>query len=241
MMACLYVVALPIGNLNDVSQRTIMALKDTNLLLTEDTRSIRRLCRVLPLPDTLLSYHAGREMARVPRILSTLGQGKSVAVVSEAGTPGISDPGQIIVRAVREAGYPVVPIPGPSALCAALSVAGFPVLPHLFLGFLPKGPLRRRNLLAGHQAFRGSIGIFASPHNVARVAQDLAASLPGRELLFARELTKMFEETVVMKVENLPEWLRQKGKVRGEITLVLSPPARSRGEKDVEAGAPADG
>jgi len=169
--------------------------------------------------------------------LSALAQGKNVALVSEAGTPGISDPGQILVRAVRKAGYPVIPIPGPSALCSALSVAGFPVLPHLFLGFLPKGSGRRRNLLSRYSEFDGSIGIFASPHNVMAVAEDLAQTLPGREILFARELTKMFEETLVVKVEELPALLAKRDKIRGEITLVLSPPGWPQKESKYEAGA----
>ncbi|MHA2620653.1 MAG: 16S rRNA (cytidine(1402)-2'-O)-methyltransferase [bacterium JZ-2024 1] len=227
-MASLYVIAVPIGNLYDISERAKMVLRDTFLLLCEDTRSFRKLLRVLPLPVTILSYHTRNEFARVPKVLSTLAQGKNVALVSEAGTPGLSDPGQVIVRAVRNAGFPVVPIPGPSALCAALSVTGFPVVPHLFLGFLPKGQARRRNLLARYRDFNGSIGIFASPHNVLRIAEDLASSLPSREVLFARELTKLHEETMLFPVEALPEILRKKTTIRGEITLILSPPGWPR-------------
>lgn len=190
----LFVVATPIGNLDDLSDRARQVLARADLVAAEDTRHTGRLLQHLGLSKQMVALHDHNERGRVASILEALSQGKSVALVSDAGTPLISDPGYILVREVRAAGHRVSPIPGPCALVAALSVAGLPTDRFLFAGFLPAKRSGRQSVfeeLAGETA---TLVFYESPHRIENFMQDLVAVFgPGRECVLGRELTKTFE------------------------------------------------
>ncbi|GGC82401.1 16S rRNA (cytidine(1402)-2'-O)-methyltransferase [Marinobacter halophilus] len=190
----LYVVATPIGNLDDLSERALQVLSKVDLVAAEDTRHTGRLLQHLGLSKQMIALHDHNERGRVAKILEVLGEGRQVALVSDAGTPLISDPGYIVVREVRAAGFPVSPIPGPCALVAALSVAGLPTDRFLFAGFLPAKGSGRRSALTELSAETATLVFYESPHRITDLMADLVTVFGAeRECVLGRELTKTFE------------------------------------------------
>lgn len=190
----LFVVATPIGNLQDLSERAVQVLSSVGLVAAEDTRHSGRLLQHLGLSKPMLALHDHNERDRVARILAELASGRDIALVSDAGTPLISDPGYLVVRDVREAGYRVSPVPGACALVAGLSAAGLPTDRFLFAGFLPAKRSGRRSALSELSAQPATLVFYESPHRILDFLQDLLAEFGAdRECVLGRELTKSFE------------------------------------------------
>lgn len=220
----LFVVATPIGNLADASPRALEVLRAADLLACEDTRTTRTLLARHGIERTTTALHAHNERAATEKLLGELRGGRSVALVTDAGTPGVSDPGALLVEAAHRAGVRVVPVPGPSAAIAALSAAGFAADRFLFVGFLPPKPAARRKALAGLDAACPVI-LYEAPHRVRETAADLLERYGGaREVVIARELTKKFEELARLPLAEAPAWLEAHGhRQQGEFVLVLGP------------------
>lgn len=219
----LYVVATPIGNLADVTLRAIHVLGLVDAVACEDTRVAAQLLNHLGLHKSLLALHAHNEHSAAQAVLARLAQGQRVAYVSDAGTPAVSDPGAVLVAAVRAAGHPVVPLPGASSALAALSAAGDARgTAFCFLGFLPAKGAERRSALAAALADRRTQLLFEAPHRIGELLQMLADAAPQRPVTVCRELTKQFETILTRPAAELPAWLTQdKHHQRGEFVLVL--------------------
>ena len=217
----LYVVATPIGNLEDMTLRGVRILKEVDLIAAEDTRTAKKLLNHygVSTPQTSLFEH--NELKKVPMLLACLKKSQRIALISEAGTPGISDPGFRLVRAAISQGIPVVPIPGPSAFVAALSISGLSTDSFLFLGFLPNKPAKRRKTLENWKDSKGTLVFYESPRRITATLADLLTILGDREIAVARELTKIFEEVLRGKISEVLARIEDK-KVRGEITLVVA-------------------
>lgn len=223
----LYLVATPIGNLADVTLRALQVLQEVDLLLAEDTRRSRKLLSHHGIRARLSSLHEHNEAARVPAVLAALARGESVALVSDAGTPGISDPGYRLVREAVAAGFPVVPVPGPSAPIAALVASGLPTDSFAFLGYPPRTPARRRRFLEPVAGFGGTLVLLESPLRLAATLATAAEVLGAqRPAAVARELTKAHEEIVR---GSLAELAARFGDTppRGEVTLCIGPADRA--------------
>jgi len=221
--ATLYVVATPIGNLADISARAVEILRSAGAIAAEDTRVTRHLLDHHGISARLIALHEHNEERAAQTVLDILAGGASVALVSDAGTPAISDPGARLVALARAAGYAVSPIPGANAAAAAVSVSGF-MSPHfLFYGFLPARASARRTALSALAALPYSLVFYEAPHRVADCVLDLAAVLGAdRRILIARELTKLFEETHVCALDNAPAWLAADAhRGKGEFVLVV--------------------
>ncbi len=227
----LYVVATPIGNLEDLTLRALRVLKEADLIACEDTRRTRGLLTHFGIHAPVTSYFEHNKLAKGEVLLRALREGKSVALVTDAGTPGISDPGFLLVREARDAGIPVVPVPGPSAVIAALSAAGVPADRFVFEGFLPVKPGRRIHRLQALRSLEMTIVCYESPHRIAAALAAIAQVFGDVEVVVARELTKQFEEIV----RGTPDRLREHfggDRARGEFTLIIpptkGPPRRGR-------------
>lgn len=218
-MSSLFVVGTPIGNLEDVTLRALRVLSEVTAIAAEDTRVTARLLARHGIRKPLLSYRAPVETRGLPRVLAALEAG-DVALVSDAGTPTLSDPGRLLVEAAWSAGHRVVPVPGPSAIAAAVSVAGLPGEGFSFLGYMPRKAGERSRLFATLAGLRHPAVLFESPHRVARTLGQLAAEQPEARVALARELTKVHEEVLRGTPAEVLERLREP--VRGEITLVIS-------------------
>jgi 16S rRNA (cytidine1402-2'-O)-methyltransferase len=229
----LFVVATPIGNLQDITSRALETLAVVDLVVCEDTRVARRLLSHFGLKKPTLSNFTGNEERRVTTVLESLAEGRSVALTTDAGTPGVSDPGYLLVRACQDAGFPVVGVPGASALAAALSVCGLPTNRVLFLGFPPRKTGERRTLLESLAQDPSTLVFYESPRRVRTFLAELQERLPDRPVVALRELTKVFESTYPNpKPEDLPE--------RGEYVLVAGPasvPSHGGGEVPGDAAA----
>jgi 16S rRNA (cytidine1402-2'-O)-methyltransferase len=220
-MGTLYVVATPLGNLGDLSPRAAEVLRQAAVVAAEDTRRTRGLLSHLGASPTLLSFHAHSGERRVDTLLEILKDGRDLALVTDAGTPGVSDPGTDLVAAALEAGFVVVPIPGPSAVAAALSAAGLPADRYVFLGFIPRKGTERSRLLARAAAEEWSVVLFEAPTRLVALLQDLAAAAgPGRMALVARELTKLHEELRRGTLAELADYYSMTPP-RGELTIVV--------------------
>ncbi|SOY78472.1 putative Uroporphyrin-III C/tetrapyrrole (Corrin/Porphyrin) methyltransferase [Cupriavidus taiwanensis] len=223
----LYVVATPIGNVADLSLRALHVLGLADAVACEDTRNTGQLLSRVGLQRPLVAVHEHNEREAAGRIAERLAAGERIAYVSDAGTPGISDPGARLVEAVRAAGHPVVPLPGPSAAVAALSVAGDLLEAgagrFTFAGFLPPKPKARAEAIARLAALDHAWVCYEAPHRIADTLAALAAGLPGeRRLLVGRELTKLFEDIAVMPVAQAPAWLAaDPNRAKGEFVLVV--------------------
>lgn len=222
--AVLYVVATPIGNLADISERALKVLRSVDLVAAEDTRHTKQLLMHFVINKPLFSVHDHNEHQRVEKVLAELSAGKSIALVSDAGTPLISDPGFVVVQAVRKAGFPVVPVPGACAMVAALSAAGLPTDRFCFEGFLPaKSSGRKKQLRTLEQESR-TLVFYESPHRVLDSLKDMAEVLGGaREITLARELTKTFETFLSGSLDEVIAKVEQDANQRkGEFVLVLA-------------------
>src|SRR5690606_9373906 len=216
----LYLVATPIGNLEDVTLRALRVLREAALVLAEDTRRTRILLERHAIAARPLSLHAHNEAARTAEVLAALAAGRDVALVSDAGTPLVSDPGERLVVAAIAAGHPVVPVPGPSAVLAALAGSGLPAVPFAFLGFPPRRPGERAEAFAAWRGRPETLVLFESPHRLAATLRALADALGPRPACVARELTKLHEEWVRGPLPELAERFASGG-VRGEVTIVV--------------------
>jgi len=222
MPGTLYVVATPLGHLEDVTLRAIRVLGEVALVACEDTRRTATLLRAHGVKTATTSYFEHNERFKGVKILEALRAGRDVALVSDAGTPGISDPGYRLVRDARAEGIPVVPVPGASAATAALSVSGLPTDRFLFVGFLPAKAGARRQALAALAAQTPTLVFFESPVRVVESLADMVAALGDRDAFLCREATKAHEEYVRASLSALREQLAARGSVKGEIVLVVA-------------------
>lgn len=232
----LYICGTPIGNLQDISERALATLKSVSLIAAEDTRVTRKLTSHFGVPGRLVSYHEHNKRAMTPEIIRTLLEGHDVALVSDAGMPGISDPGEELIAEAIKAGVKVVPVPGPTALIAGLVVSGLPTGRFAFEGFLPRSPKERRERLRALASEERTIVLYESPHRIKSTLEDLAEVLgPGRRCAVARELTKVHEEVVRGTLGELAgEFARREP--RGEIVIVVEGAARYAGPKPGAGG-----
>jgi 16S rRNA (cytidine1402-2'-O)-methyltransferase len=230
----LYVVATPIGNLRDMSARAIDVLSQVNVIAAEDTRVTGALLAHCRISTRMLSLHEHNERARTERILGLLDSGKSVALVSDAGTPAVSDPGAALVAAVAAAGHRVIPVPGASAVVAALSASGLPASEWLFCGFLPAKAGPRRRALERLAAYPCALVFYEAPHRVTAAVTALADALgPDRTLIIARELTKRFESIHRSRLGDAVAWLEgDPDRVRGEFVLIVDAPPAAKADAD---------
>ena len=236
MPGTLYVVATPIGNLADASPRALEVLRQADLVACEDTRTTRTLLARNGIERATLALHAHNERAATAKLLAALREGCSVALVTDAGTPGISDPGALLVEGAHREGLRVVPVPGPSAAVAAFSAAGFAAGRFLFVGFLPAKPAARRKVLAALD-LPWPLILYEAPHRVLETVADLAARFGGeREIVIARELTKKFEEVARLPLARAVAWLQAGAhRKQGEFVLVLG--AGAVAAPDLDEGA----
>lgn len=218
----LYVVATPLGNLDDITLRAIATLREVDLIAAEDTRTSSTLLRHHGIATKTMAAHEHNEEAAATRIITLLQEGKSIALISDAGTPAVSDPGARIVRAVREAGFNVVPVPGPNAVVAALSAAGLEG-PFYFAGFLAPKSAARSKVLMSLRSLAATLVLYEAPHRIADLAEDLAAVFePARRVVLARELTKRFETIHACRVDELSAWLAaDSNQQRGEFVVLI--------------------
>lgn len=219
----LYVVATPIGNLADITLRALDTLRAVDFIACEDTRVTARLLAHFQIEKPLLALHQHNERKAGGRVLGALQDGKAVGLVSDAGTPAVSDPGANLIASVRAAGIPVIPIPGPSAVAAAWSVAGLESTSFLFFGFLPPRPGERRKALQSLAALPHALVFYEAPHRVLEAVRDLAQVLGAhRTVVVARELTKLFESVHACALGELAGWLESDANhQRGEFVLMV--------------------
>lgn len=219
-MGTLHIVATPIGNLEDVTYRALRVLRESDRVLAEDTRRTRVLLDHFEIPQRPISLHAHNEAARIEEVVADLAAGRDVALVSDAGTPLVSDPGERLVAAVVAAGHRVEAVPGASALLAALAVSGLPTERVLFLGFLPRKAGARRRILEAQRARPETLVLFESPRRVAATLDEIASVIGDRPAVLARELTKRHEEVSRAPASALAARCRAEPP-RGECTLVV--------------------
>jgi 16S rRNA (cytidine1402-2'-O)-methyltransferase len=235
----LYVVGTPIGNLGDLSSRAVEVLAASALIACEDTRRSRVLLSRRGIAAPLLSYHKFNEKRRLPEILDALARGGRVALISDGGTPGVSDPGAQLVRAARAAGHAVVPVPGPSAITALLSVGGLEPGPFTFIGFLPHRTGERRRALATLRAELRPLLFFESPRRLVAMLRDALEILGNRKAFLGREMTKLHEEFVAGRVGDLLAAFEGR-EVKGEIALLIAAPEAETPAAPAEPGKPQD-
>ena len=221
MPGTLYLVATPIGNLADITHRALQVLLDVELIACEDTRHTRKLLQHYGVTTKTVSYHEHNEQQRAAELIDLLRQGSDVAVVSDAGTPSISDPGFRLVRAAIENEIAVVPVPGPSALISALIAAGLPTDEFFFAGFLPAKSNARRARLNELRSVPGTLIFYEAPHRLAATLKDAYEILGEREAVVARELTKLHEEIRRGRLSQLTADYTEKTDVRGEIVVLI--------------------
>ena len=218
----LYVVATPLGNLKDITLRALEVLKNSDLIAAEDTRRTQKLLSAYDLHVRLTSYHEHNKQAKSRILIERLLRGEKVALVTDGGTPGISDPGQELVQQARESGIPVVPIPGPSAVTCALSVSGMEGGAFVFLGFLPRRKSRRWRILGEMAAQGRTVVLYESPYRIKKLLSEIRDHLGEINVFLSRELTKIHEELLSGTVSQVLQGLGDK-EVLGEITLILAP------------------
>jgi 16S rRNA (cytidine1402-2'-O)-methyltransferase len=227
MDGILYIVSTPIGNMEDITLRALRILKEVDLIAVEDTRRTGLLLKHFGIQAPLTSYFEGNELKKREFILSKLKEGKHIALVSDAGTPGISDPGFRLIQLAIESQIPIIPIPGPSAAITALSVSGLPTDAFFFEGFLPHKSKKRRDLLKQLEEVKETLIFYESPHRISETLQDILEILGDREIVLTRELTKAYEEIIRGKVSDIRDQIGEK-KLKGEITLVIEGKTRKK-------------
>ena len=221
---CLYLVATPIGNLEDITLRALRVLREADLIACEDTRQTQKLLQHYAIHKEMVSYHAHNELTRSPELVIQLEQGAQVALVSDAGTPVVSDPGYRLVVMCLRHHIPVVPIPGPSAFVAALAASGMPTDEFLFVGFLPPRAGARRKKIDALKSEPRALVFYEAPHRLAETLSDAADILGDRHAVVAREVTKIHEEFLRGSLAELRDAARERPP-RGEITLMIGPAA----------------
>jgi 16S rRNA (cytidine1402-2'-O)-methyltransferase len=221
----LYVVATPIGNLEDITYRAVRVLGEADAIAAEDTRKTRLLLERYGLGKPLISCHEHNEAARADQIARRVAAGESIALVTNAGTPSISDPGYRVVRRCLDEGLPVIPIPGPCAAVAALSASGLPVHEFHFVGFVPKKPGKRRELLAELGTLDATLILYESPFRIVKLLEDVRDTLGERPVCLAREMTKMFEEFLRATPSELLAHFAERPP-KGEFVVLIGPGER---------------
>jgi 16S rRNA (cytidine1402-2'-O)-methyltransferase len=228
----LYVVGTPIGNLEDITLRALNTLKASDLVACEDTRRTQKLLNHYNIRTRTVSYHGHNEMTRAPELVLQMEQGSSISLVSDAGTPVLSDPGFRLVHLAIRHKITVVPVPGPSAMVAALAVAGLPMNEFIFAGFFPAKKSARRKALAALAGFEKTIVFYEAPHRIAESLRDVHEILGEREMVIAREVTKIHEQFLRGSITELRAFLK-KLPVKGELTVIVGPGAAPQpGRKD---------
>jgi len=221
MSGTLYLVATPIGNLEDITVRAARILREADVIACEDTRQSRKLLDHLGISKPLVSYHEHNEAARTAELIERLTAGETVAIISDAGTPLISDPGYRLVIAAIAAAIPVVPLPGPNAAVAALSASGLPTDAFRFCGFLPPKSTARRKIFESLRSEDCTLIFYETPHRILEALEDLEAVLGPRPVVVARELTKVYEEFLRGAASEVRTALAARPSVKGEITLLI--------------------
>ncbi|MEE8161641.1 MAG: 16S rRNA (cytidine(1402)-2'-O)-methyltransferase [Acidobacteriota bacterium] len=220
MSGALYVIATPVGNLEDLSPRALRLLGEVDLIACEDTRHTRKLLSRFAIQTPTTSYHEHNEVSKTPELIEKLARGSQIALVSDAGTPLLSDPGYHLIHGCREQGIPVYPVPGPTAATAALSVSGLPTDHFFFQGFLPRRVSARRQQLETIGRLKATLVIYLSPHSVLTTLKRIREVLGNRQAFLGREMTKLHETHYPGNLEQILKQLQQE-KPRGEYTLVV--------------------
>lgn len=222
MSGRLYVVSTPIGNLEDITYRAVRILKEVDWIACEDTRTTRHLLDHYGIPTRTVSYHEHNETERAAELIARLEQGETGALVTDAGTPLLSDPGYRIVHSAAAAGIRIEPLPGPSALLAALVISGLPTDQFHFVGFLPPKQGQRRRLLESLADEAATLVFYEAPHRIPEALEDIAAVLGDRDVVVARELTKMYEEVLRGKPAEIARTLSLRDSIRGEFVIMIA-------------------
>jgi 16S rRNA (cytidine1402-2'-O)-methyltransferase len=218
----LYIVSTPIGNLEDITHRAVRILREADLIACEDTRTTRRLLDHYGIPTRTVSYHEHNEQERAEELATRLESGQSIALVSDAGTPLLSDPGYRIVRAAVEAGITVEAIPGPSALLTALVASGLPTDQFHFAGFFPAKESQRARVLESLRGEPATLIFYEAPHRILETLADIEAVLRDREIVVARELTKIYEEVLRGSAASIRNTLSARDSIRGEFVILIA-------------------
>jgi 16S rRNA (cytidine1402-2'-O)-methyltransferase len=218
----LFVVATPLGNLKDISLRALEILKESDLIAAEDTRRTQKLLASYEIHTPLTSYHENNKFRKTPLLLRKLREGRKISLVTDGGTPGISDPGCELVREARDSLVPVIPVPGPSALTCALSASGLSGDSFLFLGFLPRRKSRRHKILKELKDQKRTVIFYEAPHRIADLLMEIRDTLGNRVGVLARELTKIHEEILTGPVEDLIRQVNER-ETKGEYCFLLAP------------------
>jgi len=218
----LHLVGTPIGNLEDITLRAIRVLREADLIACEDTRQTQKLLSYYKIQKPTVSYHEHNELTRAPELVLKLEEGARIALVSDAGMPGLSDPGYRLVGLCIRHNVPVIPIPGPSAVIAGLVASGLPTHTFQFCGFLPARKTARRKILEARRELMATSIFFESPHRIVEALEEVLEVFGDRPVVVARELTKMHEEFVRGKCSTVLEELRKRASIPGEITLLVA-------------------
>jgi 16S rRNA (cytidine1402-2'-O)-methyltransferase len=236
MQGTLYIVATPIGNLEDITLRALRVLREVDLIACEDTRQTRKLLARHEIKTPTISYHEHNEQQRSRELINKLKDGTSIALVSDAGTPTVSDPGLILIQRAIAEGIPVVPLPGPSAVITALMAAGLPTEAWLFIGFLPAKRAARRKELEKLKGLPYTLIFYEAPHRIQTTVKDLLEILGDRQAVLAREMTKVHEEFQRASLSKFQQWLEERP-IKGELVLMVA--GASHSEMSVEQPAQA--
>lgn len=217
----MYICPTPLGNLEDITLRVLRILKESHLIAAEDTRHTRKLLSYYEIHTPVTSYHQHSSRHQVDRLVAQILEGKSVALVSDAGTPGISDPGQVLISACLDRDIEVDPLPGPCAAVTAISASGFPLAAFTFLGFLPRKGMGKSVIALAK--YEHPAVLYESPRRIVKLLESINEHMPEREVLLARELTKRYQQLIRGKPKLLAEILKNENLERGEFTVVLGP------------------
>ena len=234
MSSKLYIVSTPIGNLEDITLRALNILKQVDLIACEDTRTTRKLLSRYQILKPLTSYHEHNEIEKAKELLSMLQEGHSIALVTDAGTPGVSDPGYRIVKLASENVVQIFSVPGPSAAIAALSISGLPTSGFTFLGFPPKQKKRLIEYMGRIKDYPETLVFYESPRRVIKTLESMAEVFGERNSSLGREITKMYEETLRGTVSEIKDILGARESLKGEFTLVIEGNSQDKGEFDSE-------
>ena len=220
MKGILYIVSTPIGNLEDITARALRILGEVDIIAAEDTRRSLKLLNHYGISKPMISYWGEREKGRTEEIMKRLNAGQSVALISDAGTPGISDPGSVLIRKAVEENVRIIPIPGPSAFLAALSVSGLPTDEFTFIGFLPSKKIRRQNVLQELSLEQRTLIFYEAPHRVIEVLTEMEVLFPERNAVLIKEITKIHEEVLRGTIPGIRVQLEQ-STIAGEYVLII--------------------
>lgn len=233
MKGKLFIISTPIGNLNDITLRAIETLKNVDYIVCEDTRVTIKLLNKYKIKRKLISYHSGNEEKRRKEIIEILKSGKNVGLVSDAGTPCISDPGELIVKDAIENNIEIEVIPGPSAIITSLVISGLKTTPFIFLGFFPRKKIEIENLIEKYFFIKGTLIFYESPHRILDTLKILIKNFPERKVVLVKELTKIYEKIYRGKLVEIYEQI-EKSEIKGEYVILIENEEKEEWEKDFE-------